>query len=482
MRKRFLTLVVGSGLSVFAVNAGAQGNTENRLHSLEEQVKALTEALAAEREEHHKEQEQYRKEREARTETAGVTSSDLENVQADVKGVQSDVEAFKWQWRRERELRTAITSRPLTIGGVVQARAYWGDNKVNTATVYDRNSSFDIGAAILSFNGALKKDYEFGKNLTYRLSFGASPQAGASSLSVLDANISYALLPTLDIEQNQLAFTFGQRLLPFGLEVAASEELKPVINNAQFASRLDLAQRQIGVFATGDYKPFVDYGFNYRAPLISYDVGVVNGAGTNNSDNNSAKDVVGRVQLIVPPGEYDSWLREIKIGLSGYVGEANLLDPVSKTIVDTGKRDRYGLDVSYNHNPIGFTLEHIRGKDEVATSASGRNTLDSEATTVTAFYNWGEQFVKGFRAQARYDDWWPKTYQPFFRWDRFDPDTSSSDNASTVYTLGFNWFLAQTTKLQINLNLVEADRFAAFSNGIPIKDDKQVLVQAQFGF
>lgn len=408
---------------------------------------------------------------------ANVTADGADNATYDdISGLQQTIENYKWEQQRLRELSTATSTRSLAIFGTVQTRASWSEKAVTNDNNYKLDNSFDTGAVLIGFKGNLYKDYEFGKNLNYRLSFGASPQANAPDLSVLDAIISYDLLPTLDQETGRLQVTLGQRIIPFGLEVSASEELKPVINNAQFASRLGLSERQTGLYVTGDIAPFVDYGFNYRAPLFSWDFGIVNGTGTNKSDNNGKKDLVGRVQAIVPVDNYTSLLREIKIGVSGYKGYRNLDLGDGQVPFGTGNFSRVGVDVSYNHNPIGLTYEYIRGKDEVidVPNTKTTGTIQSESNLVTLFLNYGDQFVKSFSGQAKYDDWWPKTYQPFIRWDGFDPNKNVSNDEKTIITLGFNLFFAQTTKLQINLNRVHDDLLADSSY--------QALTQIQFGF
>jgi len=441
-------VVAGSALATPVAAQDTAQDVEKRLRELEQKVKVL---------------DRQRK----------IDEQIPAATEYDVISLQQSLENFRWEWGRARDLHTALTRRSLQIGGVVQARAGWSEEEVTNDSLYERDSSFDIGAALLTFRGNLYRDYEEGRNLDYRLSFGASPQANAPSLDVLDANITYNLWPTLDKETGRLAVTAGQRLLPFGLEVSASEELKPVIRNAQFASEMGLSSRQIGVFVTGDLDPFVDHGFNYRAPRIAFDFGLVNGAGANNSDDNGKKDLVGRVQWIVPVEDYNSLLREIKVGVSGYYGHRNLDPGSGQEPIGTGKKNRFGLDVSYNHNPIGLTVEYVRGSDEQL-SEGVETDRDSESTVATLFWNEGEQFVGSYRGQARYDDWWPNTYQPFFRWDRFDPDTDESGDHRTVYTLGFNLFFAQTTKFQINLNRIE-DKSTNSEN-------HELLTQLQFGF
>ncbi|WP_437929410.1 hypothetical protein WMF37_09115 [Sorangium sp. So ce291] len=376
----------------------------------------------------------------------------------DLQGLVTDLENFKFQWQRERDLHTAISTRSLLIGGVVQTRIGWTEQPVTTATSNDRKVTFDIGAALLSFNGILYKDYEEGRNLTYSLRFGASPQQASNNsfLNLLDAQLSYSVLPTLAPEDWVLQVTLGQQLLPFGLEVPASEELKPVITNAQFTTKLGLNRRDLGLIIRGDVLPQVDYGYNYRAPVLAYAVGLVNGSGPNTPDDNSEKDIIGRLAFTVP-SDYNSILRQITLGGSAYIGWQNtFLKDEKKTLSGKGVKRRYGGDIYYNHYPIGVTYEFIYGQDDVTLGTTPedpqKTRLSSLSHVATFFYNWGEQFLRGYRNQGRYDDWWPKTYQPFVRVDLFDPSTEVPENRVDVYTLGFNLFFAETTKFQLNLN------------------------------
>lgn len=407
----------------------------------------------------------------------------VQTTQEDLQGVRTDLENFKFQWQRERDLHTAITTRYLKIGGVVQARFGFQDSALTNANVYKRKSSFDINSAILQLQGTLYKDYEEGRNLTYNIRFGVSKQTNTNNsfLNLLDAQITYNFLPTINPEDPLLTATIGQQQLPFGLEVPATEELRPVIRNAQFTTSLDLVRRELGLIVRGELFPLVDFGYNYRVPVISYAFGVVNGAGPNTLDNNNSKDFVGRVAFTVP-SDFNSWLRQLSIGGSVYLGRQNVIvtDKDKKsTLIGTGHQNRYGVDVYYNHWPFGLTYEYIRADELVATGTTPqaplRQDLKRDSHTATLFLSFGEQFVTAFRNQGRLDDWWPKTYQPFLRYDRFNNNLEKSKADVSVYTAGFNLFLAETTKFQFNYNVTDTrankDRIT-----------HEVLTQAQFGF
>ena len=425
----------------------------------------------------------------------GNPPPDPQSIADDVQGIRSDLENFKFQWQHEIDIHTATTTRALQMGGTIQTRFGWTDQPTLSSTVYNRKTTFDVPTALIFFNGNLYKDYEEGRNLTYSLRYGVSQQTNSNNsfLNLLDANITYSLLPTISPEEAALTITAGQQLLPFGLEVPATEELKPVINNAQFTTRLNLARRDVGVIVRGDLFTQVDYGYNYRQAALAYALGVVNGSGPNTLDDNDNKDVIARLAFTLP-SDYNSYLRELKIGVTGYWGKQNLYTTdAAKTLQGKGVKNRYGLDIYYNHWPFGFTYEFISGKDATLTPASTpqnvtRVNLISNSHTATFFLSFGEQFEAGFKNQGKYDDWWPKTYQPFIRIDTFDSDIHKADTRTDTYTGGINIFFAETTKFQLNYNRVIT---WAYAENPPQPDPRvqanhrfqnQVLAQFQFGF
>jgi hypothetical protein len=150
----------------------------------------------------------------------------------------------------------------------------------------------------------------------------------------------------------------------------------------------------------------------------------------------------------------------------------------ARTLAGKGTKNRYGIDFYYNHWPFGITYEFIRGIDVSTPGPSledtRRTNIDSEAHTATFFLSFGQQFVAGFRNQGRYDDWWPKTIQPFFRYDRFDANKDVKGDIITILTGGLNLFVAETTKFQINYNLTDDEKAT--------KKQNEVFAQAQVGF
>ncbi|MES2205882.1 MAG: DUF3138 domain-containing protein [Pseudomonadota bacterium] len=399
----------------------------------------------------------------------------------DVEGIRADLENYKYEQQRRRDTATANTTRGTTLGGTVQVRAGWQNPRTgagSTALSSPRNSSFDIPLAQFGASGSLFKDYSEGKNLDYRLFFAYAknnPATNNSNFNLTDAYLRYSFLPTVTgLEEPKLTVTVGQQLIPFGLEAQADESLRPTIVSAQFVSNLGVGTRQVGAIIRGDYKPYVDYGFNYRAPLLEYALGVVNGSGPNKSDDNGRKDFLGRLAFTLPV-DYNSAFRELKLGASIYSGKKNLNSPTA--VVTQGKTNRYGFDIYYNHAPFGATYEFAQGKDDALTSSNkaGGSAITSRGHVLTAFYTWGEQWVNSSKTQSKYDDWWPKSHQLFYRWDQWEPNRAVGNDKVTINTLGYNLFFAQTTKLQLNFNHYTYQKPATSSVN-------EILAQFQYGF
>ncbi|WP_148716130.1 DUF3138 family protein [Chitinolyticbacter meiyuanensis] len=471
---------LGAGLVALASTAQAAPTTEE----LQAQIEALQRAVDAL-------QQQLSATRSAETTVKPPKGGDILATQTsaepagsvatkeDIDGLRSDLENYKYEQQRNRETKTALSTRALTIGGTVQARISYQDVPTtagSTAVTDDRYSNFDVPSATLNFSGSLYRDYAEGRNLDYRLAFAYaknSPANNGSQFNVTDAYLRYSPFPTVTgLEEPKLTFTLGQQQIPFGLEAQVGEELRPVVNSAQFLNNLGVGNRQIGLILRGDYDPYVDYGFNYRAPLLEYALGVVNGNGPNKSDDNNDKDWLARAAVTLPV-DYNSWLRELKLGASYYKGTKNITQTqgATTTVARQGKSDRFGFDIYYNHDPYGFTYELAQGSDAQLNGPE----VKSRGQYLTLFYTFGEQWVKSFRGQAKYDDWWPKSYQLFSRWDDWDPNLDKADDGTTIWTGGLNVFFAETTKFQFNVAHTRYEDAAKESENL-------YLAQFQFGF
>ena len=459
----------------------------------------------------------------ASTEDQASIDATTPATKADIQGLRTDLENYKYEQSRLAERNRAQTTRNTKMTGTVQLRATWqnpgqnagiGNGANGGGTTFQatpRQSSFDVAAATLQFTGNLFRDYSEGKNLTYSLGFSyagnqsGNPSSAVSSVRTLgvsspngsqfnltNAFLTYSFFPTNGgPEDARGTLTFGQQLIPFGLEAQADEEVRPVINSAQFASAFNgISQRQIGLIYRGDSLVQVDYTNNYRQALLEYAVGIVNGAGPNKSDNNSKKDLLARVAYTLP-ADYNSWLRQLKIGVSYYRGYPNLINTTSNAVVDLAQSNVRGIDLNWTHLPYSISYEYAQSQDDVllapATAPIGnapRFQRKSEGQYLNLAYTWGEQFLASEKSIAKYDDYWPKSFQTFLRLDRLDTDTRSdiSGDRTDIATLGLNAFFAETTKLQLNYLLARNDEGSSGYTRNRPRQTQAIQIQFQYGF
>jgi hypothetical protein len=499
LRRMTLARAIGVGMMTMAASAHAAPPTTAELL---EQIQALQAAVSAlQQQVTHQTTQQQAKELPQAAVHAGAPALEAGEepaTRSDVEGLRAYVEDFMYTNDRTREYNTATSTRGLKIGGTI-ITTYTSTNAPTVAnSVSPRgaevNSTFDIGAN-LSFAGNLYKDYADGRNLDYRLaaSFskprlaatGASnsPRQGDSVVAVTDAYLQYAFLPSNGgLENAKGQIRIGQQKVPFGLEAQVSDDLKPTVSSAQFLAGLgNINSRQIGAVISGDLFPTVDYGFNYRAPLLEYAFGVFNGNGPNAGDDNNSKDWIARAAFTLPV-DFNSILRELKLGLSYYHGakKLNSTGTGALLLVDSARSHRAGLDLYYNHNPIGVTYEFVRGEDEALVAPAsltnaGTRTVDSRGQYATLFYNFGEQFRRNLTNVGKYDDSWPTTQQIYYRWDKWQPNRAAPADDVVKHTIGYNLFFAETTKLQLGITRTQYNTAA-------LADANDLTALFQFGF
>jgi len=402
---------------------------------------------------------------------------------AELQGAIAQILNVDDYYSRQLQFNLPAVNRPLTISGTVQNRfTYIHD----LPTPY----TFSIPLTSVSFSGLLYKDFEQGKNLTYSFGFSSS---NAAAPTVAEGSIGYTLVSSaVDPDNFSLVFTGGQTKKPFGLEAQSTDEQQPAINGSLFLDGKspnafnDVSARDIGLVAKADFFPTVDNGYNYRAPLLTLSAGIFNGSGPGSAaaaDNNQDKAWVVRA-AILPPVDYYNILRGLQLGVSfskdeKFLTASGVTTPATtvtvrgtgkdstktfaytttaaKSTIDTiqGDRTRFGVDLSYIRTPVNFTAEAIYGTlDSVYFDSKSKSFqpyhLRNAGGSITFFLNFGEQYLKQTRNQSRPDDWWPLTWQPFFRVDGIDPNLDVDHDFQVAVTPGVNVFFARTTKFQFN--------------------------------
>lgn len=289
------------------------------------------------------------------------------------------IESEKNYMEPEKKVEVKIPSffRRLSIGGIIFAR-YTNSHQINAIP-----DTFTLSQARMSIKADISKDV----SLFIQPDFAALSTAG--NVALADA---YGELKT-----PYTTLRAGQFLVPFGYDS----------NKYKFIYGAGVKPSSFGVIT-----PVRDYGLDFFGgipylPDFYYNGALVNGTGT--TDNNRAKDIVGRLNY------KNSYL---DIGLSGYYG----------TVGGTTSKKDIGLDVEYKLDPMLFVLEYSAGRDVTAAAK-----LQDASLQVSGIFD---------------------SYEPLVRFENYDPNTDASGNAVSTLTLGLNYLLDKSSRIAFNYDMV----------------------------
>lgn len=300
---------------------------------------------------------------------------------------------------------TARLDRIPRISGYVQAGYEWSDE----------SSSFFIKRVRLDLRG------DIARKLDYRvqLEFASSPK-------IVDAYLQYRPF-------RQLNFKLGEYKIPFTIENTDYVPLKfelieyPLALQRLMGFAEPIGGRMVGgvmqggetLKDTGRDMGLTLYGTLVECEgraLLSYDVGVLNGAGINLRDNNRSKDVVARLTLRP--------VRGLTLSGSWYGGEYG---------ADCLERQRVSAGVCYDRGRGVVRGEWIGGRTGyAATEEYAAGTFDSS----------GWYVLGGVRLTP--------TLMPVVRYDTLLPDTASADSRQTNWTAGILWHPVKYLRCQLN--------------------------------
>lgn len=200
-------------------------------------------------------------------------------------------------------------------------------------------------------------------------------------------------------------FDLGQYKVPFGMEGLMSSAELDLIERAMLTSQLKWADyRDIGATYKGDFK--------IESAKIQPAVGVYNGEGQNKLDANNPPAYVAR--LVVKP--YEDYLHLGGAYYDGKVGSSE------------AENSHAGAEFKFTLDPVKVYGEYARGK------SGGKN---GETYYLTLAYDLATLISLPFQLVGRYD------------W--YDPDRNTSDDAKDETSVGLNYFIEKyKSKLSVN--------------------------------
>jgi phosphate-selective porin len=304
-------------------------------------------------------------------------------------------------------------------------------------TQYDYNfydnpeSTFGFNRSRIGVMGNIPYDF------SYYVLLEASPfKKDGPKAYLLDAFITY----------NRFSFakvSMGSFKSPFGLELSTPCNALHTINRSKVVNELTAPDRDMGLMLLG----------GSDTTLFRYSVSLLNGTGLLTYDQDTYKDIVGRV--IVQP---TNWMH---FGGSFKMGKSVNSDPT----LDDDTRMRLGAELEVNLANFMVQGEYIYGEDDGSYTVGGGCGGDPEVVQ-------GSVKRSGMFVMALYNTPW--NLQPVIKYENYNGDLDATHNLEQVTTFGVNYFFNEWTRLQVNYEY-------AAEQALEIKNDR-LMVQLQVKF
>lgn len=273
----------------------------------------------------------------------------------------------------------------------------------------------------------LSVDGNLSKTVSYKIQgdFTRSPM-------LVDAFIKYKPCREFAIQLGQFKtpFTIESPINPVNLEIFDYGEAVQQLGGYKDVCGVGALGRDLGLMATGSLFP-VEGEEGYKYSIVDYSIGVFNGNGANNLDNNNSKDLVGR--LDVHPG-----LKEITLSGSYYYGKYTKDENIDCT------RNRWAAGAQYNDGKFLLRGEYISGKTGQLPTIIPQD--------LSYFYSNGYYGVVGYNFQAG-----EQKIMPVLRYEHFTKDTSILDGGTNWYTAGINYWPLKSVNCKLDYSLIQKE-------------------------
>ena len=332
------------------------------------------------------------------------------------------------------ELKGKIDRMP-KISGFVQGMYQADLDEAGTLT----GNTLRMRRVRLSVDGTLFK------GLTYKIQgdFTRSPM-------LVDAYVKYKPCNefAIQIGQFKTPFSIESPINPVNLEIFDYGEAIQGLVGYKDVCGVGSLGRDLGIMATGSLFPVKgDEGIKYH--VVDYALGVFNGNGANQLDNNNRKDVVGRLE--VHPG-----LKALTLSGSYYYGK------YYKDEDFNGTRNRWAAGLQYNDGKLVIRGEYLNG-------TTGYQGFEGEEAP--------KQFnSRGYYAEAGYNFQFGKEgkeqkLMPVLRYEHFEQQTGvlgphttdyviyilpNFSAPTSYYTVGINYWPLKSLNFKLDYSFIDA--------------------------
>lgn len=298
----------------------------------------------------------------------------------------------------------------------------------------------------------LSVDGNLSKTVSYKIQgdFSRSPM-------LVDAFIKYKPCREFAIQVGQFKtpFTLESPINPVNLEIFDYGEAVQQLVGYKDVCGVGALGRDLGIMATGSLFP-VEGEEGYKYSIVDYSIGVFNGNGANQLDNNNRKDIVGRLE--VHPG-----LKALTLSGSYYYGmyrNTTVEDEIAangvargKTVFPNGVRNRWAAGIQYNDDKLVLRGEYISGQtdckigglDEQGDALILDQILNSKGYYAVAGYN----FAIGKDKSQR--------LMPVLRYEHFDQVNSALLENTNWYTVGINYWPIKSLNFKLDYSLIQKE-------------------------
>ena len=255
-------------------------------------------------------------------------------------------------------VRSADGNFSMRIGGRVSAHGLYQQEDTS------QNDSLSMDRVRFYLDGVVFKYWQYKVETDF-----------TSSSGLRDAYLNLTYFPRANVQ-------IGQYKVPFSYEALLSKRY------------LDLVERSAATLSA--VSPSRDIGFMVHGRLgeglFSYQLAVLNGAGQNRADNNSAKDIAARIVLAPFIADRDSALAGLNFGGAmtyGHEPKGDSISGLSPTGFEffdavTVRGDRLRTDgfITWFHGPFSLTSEYLYTSEE-------RNRLGQNGEDLSDFVTMG---------------------------------------------------------------------------------------------
>ena len=298
-----------------------------------------------------------------------------------------------------------------------------GDNAKNII-----DNTFRARRVRMSLDGSLAK------GLTYKIQgdFVRKPM-------LVDVYLKYKFNDAIAIQAGQFKtpFTMESPINPVNLEIFDYGESVQKLSGYSDVCGVGSIGRDLGIMITGNLIKPEGLDFN----LLTYSLGVFNGNGANELDNNNRKDVVGRLEV-------HPWLKHLTLSGSCYYGFYD------KEGIHNGVRNRWAAGAQYSDGDIMVRAEYLSG-------ATGymSNTLDSIGNIISSeqlkMMSQGYYAVAGYNFRLGKDK--SQKLMPVLRFEHFAADAALNNGGTNYYTVGINYWPLKSVNFKFDYSFIQPE-------------------------